>query len=315
MNFAPIVLFVYNRPWHTRQTLNALMQNELANQSVIFIYSDGPKENATGERIEKIEEVRKVITEQQWCKEVHIVEAKKNKGLADSIVEGVTEIVNKYGKIIVLEDDIVTSPGFLKYMNDALSLYENEEKVYHVSGFMFPVKEKLPETFFYNATSCWGWATWARSWKYLNLNPENLYEQLKRGKLFKKYDYKGLFGFTRQLQDNIHGRLYTWAIKWHTSVFLKKGLCLHPGRSLVNNIGNDSSGENCNTTEKYLWPHLAEKVDVKPIQLKELRKARWAMIKFSLPENVSFPKFYYDNLSKKIVPPVKRTLKSILHAK
>ena len=145
---APIVLFVYNRPWHTEQTLNALMQNELADQSVLYIYADGPKENATEEQLKKIEEVRHVIRTKKWCKEVHIIESEKNKGLADSIINGVTEIVNKYGKVIVLEDDIVTSKGFLKYMNEALELYKEEDKVYHISGYMFPVKGNCLKPFF-----------------------------------------------------------------------------------------------------------------------------------------------------------------------
>jgi GT2 family glycosyltransferase len=116
---SPIILFVYNRPSHTEQTLKDLMQNELADQSVLYIYADGPKENATEEQIKKINEVRQLIRSKTWCKEAHIKEAEKNKGLADSIIDGGTEQVNKYGKVIVLEHDLITARGFLKYMNKA----------------------------------------------------------------------------------------------------------------------------------------------------------------------------------------------------
>ena len=145
---APIVLFVYDRPWHTNQMLDSLAANKLADQSVLYIYSDGPKENSTIEQLKRINDVRELIRERKWCKEVNIVESKKNKGLANSIVDGVTEIVNRYGKIIVLEDDLVLSKGFLKYMNDSLSFYQNNNEVMHISGYMEPVNSNLPETFF-----------------------------------------------------------------------------------------------------------------------------------------------------------------------
>ena len=177
-NLAPIVLFVYNRPWHTEQTLEALSANKEVQESILYIYADGPKENTTSEELEKIAQVRKVLRNKQWCKEVKIIESVNNKGLADSIIEGVTTVVNNHGKVIVLEDDIVVSTGFLKYMNDALNLYENEEKVMHISGYMFPVKERLPETFFYKQASCWGWATWANRWEELKTSPKEIYNQL-----------------------------------------------------------------------------------------------------------------------------------------
>src|SRR3989339_698479 len=136
---SPIVLFVYNRLEHTRKTIEALQKNELAKDSELFLYSDGPKNE---ENIKKVNEVRKYINSIDGFKKVKIVEREINFGLARSIIAGVTDIVNKYGKIIVLEDDIVTSPYFLTFMNDALCLYENEEKVMHISGYFFPVENK-----------------------------------------------------------------------------------------------------------------------------------------------------------------------------
>lgn len=283
MTLAPIVLFVYNRPWHTGQTLNALMQNELADQSVLYIYADGPKANATSDQLEKIQEVRKVIRSENWCKDVHIIESEKNKGLADSIVDGVTEIVNKYGRIIVLEDDIVTSRGFLKYMNDALTLYENNEKVMHVSGFVLPNKLNLPETIFYNSTTCWGWATWKRAWKLLEVDSEKLLNDLIAQKNLQRFDRSKRFGYIETLERNINGTIKTWAIKWHSSVFLQRGFCLHPGKSLVNNIGLDNSGENCISTNKYYWNSITEKVNVRPIRLREDKKYKKVAYNFHSP--------------------------------
>lgn len=262
---APIVLFVYNRPWHTEQTLNALKANDLADQSVLYIYADGPKKDASPEQTEKIKEVRKLIRKEKWCTEVHIIEAESNKGLADSIVAGVTEVVNRHGKIIVLEDDIVTSRGFLKYMNDALDLYENEEKAMHISGYMFPVQGKLPEIFFYRQASCWGWATWANRWILFERDVQKLYHQAV--KLEKDvYDLDGTNQFWNQLIQNVERRRKTWAVLWQFSVLLNHGLCLHPGKSLVNNIGLDGTGENCGNIGMFNG-EIGESVKVKKVPI------------------------------------------------
>ncbi len=284
LQLAPIVLFVYNRPWHTEQTLNALFENELADQSVLYIYADGAKENATDSQLKTIEEVRKVIRQKKWCKELHIIESKKNKGLADSIINGVTEIVNQYGKVIVLEDDIVTSKGFLKYMNEALGLYQNEDKVFHISGYMFPVKGELPETFFYRQTSCWGWATWAKQWNQLETSPQKLMEELEDHNLLKEADIDGTNQFIAQLQSNVNGTLKTWAVLWHFSAFLKEGLSLHPRKSLVKNIGLDNTGENCGITRMFDVTPI-ENIFVRKIKIKDYKKVYAKLKDFYHPES------------------------------
>lgn len=278
---APIALFVYNRPWHTRQTLEALAANELADQSVLYVFADGPKADATEEQKERIRQVREVVRSRQWCKEVHIVERQRNWGLADNIIDGVTQIVNQYGRIIVLEDDLVTSPGFLRYMNDALECYADEPRVMHISGYMFPVKGQLPATFFYNANSCWGWATWARAWQHFINDPLYLYKQVtKSKKAVRKFNINNSFPFLSQLEANMLGKTKTWAIRWYASFFIRKGFALHPYPSLVNNIGHDNSGENCTLQDDFHWATLAESIPVKPQAIRESRKARQLMQQF-----------------------------------
>jgi hypothetical protein len=268
---APIVLFVYNRPWHTEQTLQALALNSEAAESVLYIYADGPKENATIEDLKRIKETRTIIAEKQWCKKVEIIESAFNKGLADSIINGVTMVVNKYGKVIVLEDDIVVSRGFLQFMNDSLEIYENEQQVMHISGYMFPVKERLPQTFFYRQTSCWGWGTWANKWQYFERSPAELYRLLHESGIISMVDIDGTNQFLQQLQKNIDGILKSWGVLWHFSVFLKGGLCLHPGRSLVKNVGMDSSGVNCDNTT-FFDGNIAENIPVKKIPIRDFSK-------------------------------------------
>lgn len=270
MALAPIVLFTYNRPDHTLRTLEALKKNILANQSLLFIYCDGAKENASQEVQTKIKEVRAIVRSEKWCKEVQIIERKKNWGLADNILDGVTEIVNNYGKIIVLEDDIYTSPGFLSYMNQALDLYQAQERVMHISGYMFPIDtQSNASTFFYTATTCWGWATYKRSWKLLIRDPKLIWNYLEENDLFDEFNLGGYANFSRQLRQNIEGTIKTWAIKWHSSVFINKGLCLHPHRSLVQNIGNDNSGTNSANTDYHSHQELEQEVIPSSIPLKE----------------------------------------------
>lgn len=249
MSLAPIILFVYNRPEHTRKTLEALADNFLADVSILYVYADGPKKDADESMVESLNNTRRIIKERQWCKEVVIIESEINKGLADSIVEGVTSVINKHGKAIILEDDIVTTSGFLKYMNDALNLYEEDKEVMHISGYLPTTmgQEKLSETFFLRYMNCWGWATWKDRWSHLSTDSESLYQTAISLPDIAELDFKGELNphILEQLDNNRKGIMKTWAVKWYLSIFIQKGLCLYPHKSLVNNIGFDGSGENC----------------------------------------------------------------------
>lgn len=256
MELSPIVLFVYNRPWHTSKTLEALMANDLADQSILYIYADGPKPNASNEELERIEEVRSVIREKQWCKDVIIAEMQTNKGLANSIIDGVTEIVNKYGKIIVLEDDIVTTRGFLKYMNNALQVYEEEELVMHVSAYIYPYSCKcIEQTIFLKILSCWGWGTWSRAWKLYNHNVDDHVNYFNTIKKIRKFNIEGHANYYRQLIYNKENLGYTWAVRWYSSWLRAGGVSIFPNLSLIRNIGFDASGENIHqNSNKYVTP-------------------------------------------------------------
>ncbi len=271
---APIVLFVYNRPWHTEQTLEALSRNELASQSVLYIYADGAKEDVDAIGLNNIKNTRDILRKKQWCKEVHIIENDVNKGLADSIVEGVTSIVNEYGKVIVLEDDIVSSSGFLNYMNDALDLYQNNDKVMHIGAFVPQTTgaDQLRETFFLRFMSCWGWATWKRAWEKLIIDTDFLYTELPKRTDFSAFELDGALQHFDQIKANREGKIKTWAIKWYSSIFIEEGLCLYPRRSLVKNIGIDDSGENCVEGLSFLYGvDPIDSVSVSPIAVKESR--------------------------------------------
>jgi hypothetical protein len=242
---APIAFFAYNRPEHTSQALESLSRCDGARESELFIYCDGPK----GSKDEKaVSQVREIVKSHNWCGTVQVIEKEVNLGLAHSIIHGVTEIVNRYGRIIVLEDDLVLSPQFLNFMNDALDKYEDIQKVMHVSGYMFPVRGKLPETFFYRATSCWGWATWKRAWDKFEPDAKKLLDKFEDEKQRWEFDIKGTKPYYKMLHEQTKKNTTAWAARWYASVFFSNGICLHPGISLVNNIGHDGTGIHCCST-------------------------------------------------------------------
>ncbi|ROL61753.1 glycosyltransferase [Bacteroidetes/Chlorobi group bacterium ChocPot_Mid] len=297
MTLSPIIVFAYKRPQLLRQTLESLSNNHLADESDLFIFCDGPKPNANESDLQKIAEVRKVAREKQWCKSVTVYESETNKGLGPSVISGVTKIVNEFGKVIVLEDDLLTSPFFLEYMNTALDKYEHEERVMHISGYMFPIKQMTDDLFFFRLTTCWGWGTWKRAWDKLETNPNVLKQKLKKSKLYEYFNLEGHGDFALQLDLNIRGILNTWAVRWYASVILNGGLSLHPGKSYVENIG---FGEDASNTKKgssiYHINELADKVNIYDIPLEESIMVRdWMMKFYDSARRNSYMKFLFKH--------------------
>jgi Glycosyl transferase family 2 len=249
-SLAPIVVFAYNRPAHLRRLLESLAANELAAQSQLTVVVDGPKPGATPADLERQAQVRAVVAEQPWCGQVHLVQRPQNWGLARSLVGGITDLLAQHLSVIVLEDDLWVAPGFLAYQNQALARYAHDARVMHVSGFMYPVPGRWPETFFYRKISCWGWGTWRRAWQHFNPDAADLLRQLQaRPRLLNRFNLYGAYDFARVLRLNAQGELHTWAIKWQASVYLQQGLSLSPRRSLVRNLGFDGSGEHCDADD------------------------------------------------------------------
>ena len=266
---SPIILFVYNRPWHTQQTLEALAANFLADQSTLYIYCDGPKENAEPEELSKIEEVRKLIRKKQWCKEVIIKEREHNLGLSNSVIQGVTEVIEAHGSVIVLEDDILTGAYFLQFMNDGLNLYEKEPKVFGVSGYSYPAKAEIEEpTYFLPIGSSWSYATWADRWKNVNFDSVQLKAEIDKNYLKNKINF-GKYPYYEMLEDQIRSKNDSWAIRFYASMFLNNGFFLFPNKSLVQNIGFDNSGTHCKTDDFFSKINVQnDEIKVEPIELK-----------------------------------------------
>jgi hypothetical protein len=241
MALAPIALFTYSRPYHTRKTVEALQQNKLSGQSDLFIFSDGPKEDVSASRVQ---EVRNYLKNIGHFKSVTIIERNSNIGLSANIMDGVQQILSEFGKVIVLEDDLLTSPFFLDFMNEGLQLYEADENVISIHGYTYPVEEKLPDSFFLRGADCWGWATWKRGWNLFQSDGNLLLKRLIESKQTGQFDFDGSYPYMRMLRDQIEGKTNSWAVRWYASAFLENKFTLYPGKSLVSNIGGDGSGTN-----------------------------------------------------------------------
>jgi hypothetical protein len=227
-------------------------------------------------------DTRSIVRERQWCGEVHIHEIESNLGLAKSIRQGVTTILDNQERVIVLEDDIETAPGFLAYMNQALELYAQEDRVMHIAAYL-PLTSYhwlLPSSFFHRMMFCWGWATWRRSWDYARWDARQLTKELTEspGGIYN-FDVQGTFPLSEHLRANLEGRSSTWAVFWAASIYLNRGLCLFPGITLVRNIGLDGSGENCDNSTEF-EVNLSEVIKLKSIQLRESLIGRFYMRSF-----------------------------------
>lgn len=298
MNYAPILLFVYNRPEHVRNIIRSLQQNPLAEASELFIYSDQAKNEAS---ISDVKKVRRMIHQIEGFKNITIVERDENWGLARNIIDGVSSLVNRYGKVIVLEDDLVVAPHFLKFMNDALEVYQNEPRVGHIQACDFTQDTSLPDTFLIKWTGSWGWATWDRAWKYFNPDGKALLAELERRKLTYTFDFNGRYGYTRMLRRQIQGKNNSWAIRWNASLFLNDILSLNVGKSLVQNEGFDGSGTNCGGGNLYASHLYLEPLPVQKITpLIENQLARKAYIQYYARTNSFWAK---------AIRRIKRTLK------
>jgi hypothetical protein len=251
MTYAPIVLFVYNRPDHTLKTLEALSKNRGAENSKLYIFSDGPKNEASKEDQKKIFEVRELIKSKKWCQSVVIYESESNQGLANSVILGISQILEDHDRVIVLEDDIVTSEGFLTFMNDALGYYSEAYQVAGVSGFTYPISKtkELPNFFFLPIISSWGWGTWRRVWENFNPRKNNLNKIIEMNEI-EKFNH-GDHNFFEMLERQVRGELDSWAIRFYAHVFLRNQWFLYPKHSFIYNIGLDNSGTHSTRNESF----------------------------------------------------------------
>jgi len=264
MVHAPIALFTFKRPEHTRRTLESLALNPEFSASSLFIYCDGARNETEAAQVEA---TRQLVRDWPHPNKT-IIERVRNFGLASSIIDGVTQQCVAHGRVIVLEDDMVVSEHFLNYMNTALLKYQDDDRVISIHGYSFPI-EGLPEAFFIKGASCWGWATWKRGWDLFEADGNKLYDELLKKKLMHRFNIDGAYPYRRMLLDQIRGRNDSWAVRWYASALIQDKLTLHPGCSLVSNIGLDGSGTNCDPEDESAHSFSSTAVNFASIEVLE----------------------------------------------
>ena len=244
MKYSPIALFVYNRPKHLRKTLNSLKKNPETRMSTIYIFSDSFK-NKDFLNKKKVYEVRDIIKKINFFRKKIIIERKKNIGLKKNILRGISFVLKKHSDIIILEDDLVVSKFFLKYMNESLKKFRNFKRVWHISAWNYDIKNinSKNDAFFIGNMNCWGWGTWRDRWLKLNTKSKYFIKKFNNKEKYK-FNLEGSFENFSQIIRNHNKTISTWAIFWNATIFLNNGLCLNPVKSLTINIGQDSSGTN-----------------------------------------------------------------------
>ena len=280
---APIALFAYRRPNHLAKTVAALRANPEARDSILYVFCDAAKDLSSAEGVRQVRALTRGI---DGFANIEPVFHSRNLGLARNITEGVSAVLAKHDSVIVIEDDVVVSPFFLRFMNDALAFYKDESRVGSISGFSFPIA--APETFFIRGADCWGWATWRDRWRHYSPDGSKLLAQLNERGLAGAFDLEGAMAYTQMLKDQIAGGNDSWAVRWHASCFLRDLLILYPGRTLVHNIGNDGSGTHATAIDdSYTSDFSPEPVTLQRIPVEQDAAARQAIREFFLSRGTS----------------------------
>ena len=236
---SPIVVFAYNRPGHLESCLEALSRNPEARRSRIKIIVYGAKGPEDSQWVLATVQVARHKSPSPLTE---IVERPRNLGLAKSIIDGVTRALTEWDTVIVIEDDLLVAPGFLAFMNASLKIYEHENAVVSVHGYVPPLRRSLEKNFFLPGADCWGWATWRSGWAVFEPSGSKLLKALTDQNLRREFNYDESFPFFEMLEDQVAGKNNSWAIRWQASAFLEGKMTYHPARSLVQNTGFDGTG-------------------------------------------------------------------------
>ena len=299
VSYPPILVLGYNRPYHIKKMLNSLARNPEAKESILIACLDGAKVNSSQEDIKSIEEVREVVRNHKGFGKVEVVVREQNLGLRNNVKKSVSDVLERFESVIVLEDDLILSKGFLAFMHQGLETYKNEARVMHVSGFVkkITVKEEYPDVAFIQVPHSYGWGTWRRAWKYYEDDTKFLLAEVeKKGKA--SFDFNHTYNFYRMLKNADRGVIDSWAVRWYASIFLRDGLCLNPTKSLVGNIGDDGTGTHFNSK------FSSETVDSvkfmpRPLVVDDLIYKKYQAF-FLKDRLLSFPSFYFLKFKNKL---------------
>jgi len=239
---APIALFCFRRPDHLARVLTALAANHGARDHDLIAFADGPRDGGDSESVAAVHRQLADWAGRGAFRSFTIHASQANRGLRVSVVSGVSRVIADSGAAIVIEDDLETSPWFLQFCDDGLRLYADEPSAASIHGYCYPLGRPMPATFFLRGADCWGWATWRRAWAVYEDDAGTLLARLRSAGLVRAFNHDGARKLAGMLGDARDGRIDSWAVRWHAAAFLAGMFTLYPGRSLVRNIGLDTSG-------------------------------------------------------------------------
>jgi hypothetical protein len=245
-DYPAIAIFAFRRPDLLRLTLRSLEHADDFHRHAVHVFSDAPRANVPGDTA-AVEAVRSFLRD--WCA-IHgaaLHEADANLGLRKSIVGGVTQILAENDSVIVLEDDLILSPSFLQFMDEALEACANRDDIMQVSGYFVPHGADLPPVGLIRSPGSWGWGTWKRAWAHYRDDAQKLLDEVSAADT-SAFDFRGSYAFLDALERNAGGTLDTWAVRWYASMFLKGGYAVYPSRSLTRNIGYRDDATNTSPT-------------------------------------------------------------------
>ena len=282
MGKAPIILFVYNRLGHTIKAINSLLRSPEIYDSILYIFSDGPKSDADGH---KVNEVRAYLKRVKGPSSLEIIERPFNQGLAASVIAGVTDVLSKHHRAIVIEDDLEFSQHFLSYMNMALRLLIRNQTVFSIGGYTprINIPSSYPYSSFLSYRCCtWGWATWEDRWLSADWSIRDYENFTSNPELVKRFNLAGE-DVSKILRAQMEGKIDSWGIRWDYAHFKNRAYCLRPLYSLTRSTGNDGSGTHCGITQKYDVDLDTRKID---------RLKGWDALSVDTELNNNFAMFY-----------------------
>jgi len=231
---------------------------------LLYVFCDGAKINSNNDDRTKVLEVQELVRNVSFCKDLIVTIRDVNFGLAKNVIEGVSEIINVHGKVIVLEDDLLLSTGFLSYMNKALDLYESKYKVKQVSGYLFPINiDRNNGSFFLPVTNTIGWGTWKKEWNDLDFEAKGYRELSKNKKLRKSFNLDGSFNYANMLEKQMKNSSFgSWAVLYWWNVFKSKGFVLYPDYALVQHNDFNHSGSHSGIDDHYQYTNWNNKYEI-----------------------------------------------------
>ena len=295
---APVALFAWQRPSHTRRVVDALKENPEAAETDLFVFVDGPQ---PGRRLGPIAEVIEIANTVDGFRSVSVQVETENLGLSRSLTGGITSILQHSERVIVVEDDIVVSRSFLGYMNSHLELYKNDESVASIHGYVYPHPHELPPTFFLAGANCWGWGTWRRAWSHYRPDGRALLEELTQRDLLATFNFEGTASYVDMHRDQIAGRNDSWAVRWYASALLSEMYTLYPNRSLATNIGADGSGSHGGVSSEFDVEISHDLVPALRIPIEDSAISRCAFTEFFASQRSGIGRYHFG---RRILRPV-----------